>query len=371
MKTEMTKARLAEAVQAVKGLVARDGLSAFSKIRLDASGYLSVTGSNGDVQVEWRIDGEVAERGTYSVPGAAFAAFVGAMPEGLVRIATDGSGHRVVMEGGGVVFKLAAFGGESGNDLGLRIMTGPEDGATISVGAALLREMLRKVRFAVSTDGTRAALKGVNVVLKDGLLNMTATDGRRLAHVEHEMTESVTFDFTLPAKAVGVLYGLLEKAEAGKLVTVTADKKAVRIVCDSWCMTSKVLVEVFPNWKRVVPAEQPYQINIDRELFLGALGRVALASDEESGVKIKFSESKATFEAKNEFTSARAEMQVSDYGPKGDSKFEFLVNPRLVKDALEAIDEDQFQLHADGKYDPVKITCSLPWVAVVMPFRRA
>ena len=44
MKTTITRAALAEAAQAVKGLVAKDGLSAFSKIRLDASGSLTVTG---------------------------------------------------------------------------------------------------------------------------------------------------------------------------------------------------------------------------------------------------------------------------------------------------------------------------------------
>ena len=59
MKTTITRAQLAEAAQAVKGLVSKDGLSAFSKVRLDASGSLSATGSNGDVQVEWRMDGEI------------------------------------------------------------------------------------------------------------------------------------------------------------------------------------------------------------------------------------------------------------------------------------------------------------------------
>ena len=57
MKATITRAALAEAAQAVKGLVAKDALSAFSKVRLDVSGCLSLTGSNGDVQVEWRMDG--------------------------------------------------------------------------------------------------------------------------------------------------------------------------------------------------------------------------------------------------------------------------------------------------------------------------
>ena len=92
MKTTITRAQLAEAAQAVKGLVSKDGLSAFSKVRLDVSGCLSVTGSNGDVQVEWRMDGGcIGAPGTVTVPGTAFAAFVGALPDGDVEISAEGT----------------------------------------------------------------------------------------------------------------------------------------------------------------------------------------------------------------------------------------------------------------------------------------
>ena len=82
MKATISRWQLAEAAQVVKGLVAKDGLSVFSRVRLDASGSLSVTGSNGDVQVEWQMVGWIGTQGTVTVPGAAFAAFVGALLNG-------------------------------------------------------------------------------------------------------------------------------------------------------------------------------------------------------------------------------------------------------------------------------------------------
>ena len=138
MKTTITRAQLAEAAQAVKGLVSKDGLSAFSKVRLDASGCLSVTGSNGDVQVEWRTESEIKDRGTVTVPGAAFASFVGAMPEGVVEIEEcAGRSPRVRMEGGGVVFKLAA-----GEAMDFPMMAGPKDEAkaALHIDAAIMRD---------------------------------------------------------------------------------------------------------------------------------------------------------------------------------------------------------------------------------------
>ena len=373
MKTTITRAQLAEAAQAVKGLVSKDGLSAFSKVRLDASGCLSVTGSNGDVQVEWRTDGEIDGRGTVTVPGTAFVSFVGAMPEGVVEIEEcAGLSPRVRMEGGGVVFKLAA-----GEAMDFPMMAGPGKHMaaqrTLRISAGLFREMLRKVRFAVSTDATRKVLEGVNIDLKDGMLGMTATDGRRLAHVEREITpdgagESGRCNITLPTKTVAILYGLLERMDEGD-VDVVFDGSAVRIVGDKWCLTAKVLAEAYPNWHKVVPEKPQHQAELKRGVFLEAMGRAALASDESSGVKITLKNTSAVFEAKNDITSASASMAACkmDEGVKG----EFRVNSRLMKDALETIDEDDFTLHFDeGDGKPIKLTCALPWVAVVMPYKK-
>ena len=368
MKTTITRADLAEAAQAVKGLVSKDGLGAFSKVRLDASGSLSVTGSNGDVQVEWRMDGEIKDRGTVTVPGAAFASFVGAMPEGVVEI-DDHGGKKVKMEGGGVVFRLAA-----GDAMDFPVMAGPKDEAKVAlhIGAGLLHEMLRKVRFAVSTDATRKSLEGVNIDLKDGMLGMTATDGRRLAHVEKEDVADAAqpgMNITLPTKTVAILYGLLELMDEDSDVDVLFDRTAVRIVGDKWGMTAKVLAEVYPNWRQVVPEKPQHQAELKRGAFLEAMGRAALASDEASGVKITLMNTSAVFEAKNDITAANASMAACrmDEGVKG----EFRVNPRLMKDALQSIDEDDFTLHFDkGDGKPIKLTCALPWVAVVMPYRK-
>lgn len=369
MKTEITRAQLAEAAQAVKGLVSKDGLSAFSKIRLDASGCLSVTGSNGDVQVEWRLkDGEIENTGTVTLPGAAFVSFVAAMPEGKVEI-DDDFGKKVRMKGGGVVFKLAV-----GEVIDFPMMAGPKDEAkaALHIDAALFREMLRKVRFAVSTAATRANLAGVNIDLKGGKLGMTATDGRRLAHVESiDVTDKTMpgMNITLPTKTVAILYGLLERMPDGDVYMVF-DGSAVRIVGDKWGMTAKVLAEAYPNWHRAVPEDKgdTHLIRMNRMTFLEAMGRAALAGDEASGVKITIVNGRATFEARNDITAAKTDMPVEDMD---DVKCEFRVDPRLMKDALEVIDDDEFMLHTDcGDSTPLKLTCTAPWVAVIMPYRK-
>lgn len=239
---------LAEAGGVVKGLVAKDASSAFSRVRLDASGALSVTGSDGGVQIEWRMEGKVDKAGTVTVPGAAFAAFCGALPAGRVLIEGPDRGW-VKMSAGGVVFSLAA-----GDGADFHVMRGPkaESGPGIDIPADVLCDMLRKVRFAVSSDGTRKALEGVNVELKGGLLGMTATDGRRLAHVEREclgVDLAAAVNVTLPTKTVGILHGLLEGmvGRDNGSVGVVFDGAAARFVGDRFCLTAKVVDCVYPD----------------------------------------------------------------------------------------------------------------------------
>lgn len=364
MKTTITRAQLAEAAQAVKGLVAKDALNPFSRVRLDAAGCLSVTGSDGNVQVEWRTEGQTLISGTATVPGISFASFVGAMPDGMVEMSL--ANHRLTIKSGGVVFRLAA-----GEAIDFPMMAGPKDEAkaALHIDAVLFREMLRKVKFAVSTDATRKSLEGVNIDLKDGKLGMTATDGRRLAHVERiNVTDKAMLgmNITLPTKTVAILYWLLERMSEGDVYMVFDG--SARIVGDKWCMTAKVLAEAYPNWHKVVPEGLPHLIRMKRMMFLEAMGRAALASDETSGVKITIVNGRATFEARNDITDAKTDMPVEDMD---NVKCEFRVNPRLMKDALEVIDDDEFILHTDcGNSTPFKLTCTVPWVAVIMPYRK-
>jgi len=362
---------LADAAKAVKGLAAKDAVSPFSRVRLDASGRFSLTASNGLAQVEWSVGNcLIAEQGTVTVPGAAFAAFVDALPDGDVEIHGDDGKRVKLMTGAGCAFRLAA--GEAAN---FPVMQGPkaETATAFAVGADILHDMLRKTRFAAATEGVRRVLEGVNVDLKDGILGMTATDGRRLAHVERECLgadRAAAFSVTLPTKAVAILCGLLEgmAKRGGGDVDAAFDGEAVRFVGDVWCLTAKAVADAYPKWRRVVPEKTAHRATLRRAAFLEAIGRAALAEAKDGGVTVSIEDGRAAFAAKNDVTSANVEIdgcKVAD-----GAKAKFRVNPRLMREALETIGDDTFDLcFDDAAGKPLALRCSLPWVAVVMPYR--
>ena len=377
MKTKITKALLAKANGAVKGLVLKDSSSPFSRVRLDVAGpNVSLTGSNGDMQIEYRVEGETGADGTLALPGGQLGRFVDAMPAGVVEIDGEAEKKVTISGGEGVTFRLAAA-----SALDYPVMAGPKAGCGgIDVDAAALKEMLRKVKFAADTDGSdKACLCGVNVKLQGDKLEMTATDGRRLAHVEKDIgpgadcpkapdngVKGPEFDIILSNKTVNMLFALLGEGP----VTIQADAKAARFTASDWIMTTKVFDGKYPEWQRAVPEKPEHTAKIDRGSFLVALGRAALATRDDNVVKVMLKDGLAKFEARNDLSAASAETVLCSI--EGGAKTTFLFNYKLLKDALEAIDDDDFTLDfRDEGFGPVVLKCSIPWLAVVMPMRLA
>lgn len=388
MKTIITSMKLKEATGAVAALASKDVLSPFGKVRLDVAGRnVSLTGSDGDVQLEVRFEGETTESGVAVLPGAAFARICAALPTGPVEIGRQAEpptgrragssaikseerdekttlGGKVVVSAGGGTFKLAAYGRDE-----FAVMAGTDEKGAVSfrVEATKLREMLRKVRFAASKDTTRKVLCGVNVTVEKSLMMMTATDGRQLATVEAEIgddTPERAVAATLPNKASGILHSLLDGCD-GSGVDIACDGKKIAFFGDGWALTAKLCEDVYPQWRRVVPVKHDYTATIDRELFLAALSRVALAAEENGAVTLTAKDSTLTLAARNAVAEARQEVPLEGVQCREKVKRDF--DWRLLKAALEAVDDDVFTMGFDvGASGPVTLKCSVPWLAVVM-----
>ena len=364
MKAMIVRATLAKAMDAVKGIAPKDRLSRFADIRLDATGgNFSLTATDGTVQVEYRVPCDEEGTGSVAVPGAQFLRFADSMPEGVVTVESRSPG-RVEISGGGVNFRLPAH-----DALDFATMAGPGEGAArFSIPERTLCEMLRKVRYAAARDERRAVLCGVNLSCSGAELLLTATDGRRLSNVAHEVDVAsggkCAFDVTLPNRATDLLFGMLDGEET---LSVEVDGKAIRIVGDSCCFTAKVLADAYPNWRQIVPDGCKWAANLDRMLFLKGIRRAALASEEGGGVTVALHGGKMRFVARNKFDEARIEVDGCSIGMDSAT---FTVDWRLMSDALSSIDEDRFALRQNGPGSALEIRCSLPWVAVVMPFRK-
>ena len=230
-----------------------------------------------------------------------------------------------------------------------------------------LREMLRKTAYAASQDDTRKTLKGVLMSFREGKLTMVATDGRRLALVEHEieLPEDAQKDIILPTKVVSELQRSLTGDGDAR---ITIEKSQVSFNLGETRLYSKLLDEVYPNYRQVIPASCAEHVVVDRQLLLSALDRVSvMTQDESNSTCLTFDSNQLTVaSSKNsEAGSARDLVPIKYDG----AKIEITFNPSFVMDPLKAIDEDEVTIELNNGNSPALIKCSVPFLYVMMPLR--
>ncbi len=195
---------------------------------------------------------------------------------------------------------------------------------------------------------------------------MVATDGRRLALVEHEIDfpAAAEKDIILPSKVVAELQRSLS---GDGDVRVTIEKSQVAFNLGDTQIYSKLLDEIYPNYRQVIPPSSREKILVDRKLLLDAIDRASVMTMEES------SSVRLTFEENQLLVSSVA----ADIGEAKDvvpikysgEKIEIVFNPVYVKDPLKAIDEDEVSIELNNGSSPAIIRCSVPFLYVMMPLR--
>ena len=183
MNFKITRSQFLEGLKTVQNIVPSKGaLQIIQNIMLEAkekSLYLTTTDL--DISIRCVVDCEVVNEGSTTLPAKLLLNTIAKAPEGVIEIEVDAQ-DRAVIKAGSSTSKLS----------GMSVVdypTLPKDSDSFEyvLPQITLREMLRKTAYAASQDDTRKTLKGVLTSFKGGKLTMVATDGRRLALVEHEI----------------------------------------------------------------------------------------------------------------------------------------------------------------------------------------
>ena len=360
MHIKMTHGELATAVKSIAGSLPKDKLSPWRFVRIEAAdGNVTFTACDGDIQIERRVKADVDEAGVVLVGGRQFVPFANAMPTGVGEIRTRGS--KVEISSGTAKFTMSATGVEDWASF-----VGPgEKESSVFLPAVTLREMLRKTSWAMSRDDTRKVLKSVNAELDNGKLTMVATDGRWLGMCEYELDTDAKATVSFPERLVGVLLSLLCDDGDARLAF---DGRAIRVTCDDWSVTSRALADRYPNWRQVVPGEQPSMVKVNRIDFLDEVGRAALSAPDNYCISVAFSGESVEFSSVCEETRYQSSIKSEAYG--GDAGT-FNVDFNILKKALGCLDADDVTIeYTPGKPAPLLVKSSIPWIAVVMPMRR-
>ncbi len=282
MKVTVERAELLKSLGHVHRVVERrNTIPILANVLIKADkGKLSMKATDLDLEVIDSVAAEVSPGGATTVPAHMFYEIVRKLPEGS-QIVIEGSGDRAVLSlrAGRSRFTLQTLPESDFPDLAAGEMT-----HSFKLAAGDLKRLIDKTQFAISTEETRYYLNGIYLhtagSAKSGTLRAVATDGHRLAQVELPLPQGAAGmpGIIVPRKTVGEVQRLIETGEGEVAIELSAGK--IRFSIGDVVLTSKLIDGTFPDYGRVIPANNDKSLTVDKKDFEAAVDRVSTVSSE-------------------------------------------------------------------------------------------
>ena len=154
----------------------------------------------------------------------------------------------------------------------------PDDTTSFTMTASALITAINKTLFAVSNDDLRPAMTGVFFELDKKGIQFVATDAHRL--VRYKRTDSPspkTDSFIVPRKPLNLLKAAIP--DNGDEVTLSYNNNHLFVRHGTTQMSCRLIDARFPDYKVVIPTDNPYKLTVNKNDFQGALRRVSVFSN--------------------------------------------------------------------------------------------
>ena len=348
----------------------RNTIPILSNVLIRASGgTLGLKATDLDLEVTESLPADVAQPGATTVPAHMIYDIVRKLPDGAqVSLEMTGETGQMQIRSGRSRFTLQTLPESDFPDLAAGEMT-----HRFNLPAQELRRLIEKTQFAISTEETRYYLNGIYLHTAEGdggaVMRAVATDGHRLARVETAAPSGSAGmpGVIVPRKAVAEIIKLVETA--GDDVGLELSPAKIRITFDSVVLTSKLIDGTFPDYQRVIPANNDKTLIVERGDFAAAVDRVSTISSERGrAVKLAVSDGQVTLSVTNPESGSAVEELQADYSA---APIEIGFNARYLLDITEQLDSDTatFKLADAGSPTLVQDREGASALYVLMPMR--
>ena len=293
MKLTIERGALLKALGHVQSVVERrNTIPILSNVllRCDAApgsgpGTLLLSATDMDLEIVEGVPGQIERPGRTTAPAHTLYDIVRKLHEGaqisVEATSTQTGGSGLVLRSGRSTFTLACLPPED-----YPVLTGGDLPYNFALSASELRGLIDHTRFAISTEETRYYLNGIYLHTTKNeevpVLRAVATDGHRLARLEMVMPEGAGGmpGVIIPRKAVIELRKLVD--EYDKEIQVSLNESKIRFTVDQATLTSKLIDGTFPDYDRVIPANNDKILEVNCKEFAEAVDRVSTISSEKS-----------------------------------------------------------------------------------------
>lgn len=245
-----------------------------------------------------------------------------------------------------------------------------DDTNSFTMTSTALVTAINKSLFAVSNDDLRPAMTGVFFELNKDSLQFVATDAHRLVRYRRTDVSCPKADsFIVPKKPLNLLKSALPDNEDE--ITLSYNGNHLFVVHGTTQMSCRLIDARFPDYKVVIPADNPYRMTVSKTDFQQALRRVSIFSNKSTNqVALTITGSQLTLQAQDiDFSFEGSERMPCQYTGQ-DIQIAF--NARFLIEMLNAADTPEVVMELStptkaGIIKPTEIGEGEELLMLVMP----
>lgn len=314
-----------------------------ANILVQATGnVLALTATDLDLSLRTVCPARVQKEGLCTIPGPKLYDYVRLLETGDVAFRMLPNGW-VQIRSGRSHTKMVGLAPESFPKLPLF----PSESA-IKLEANVLRSLISKTMFAISSEESRHILNGALLVLKTQGITMVATDGHRMAHAEYGKPQfAKEARIIVPKKALTQLNALLNSSTV-EHIQFAQDDSTLFFAIGNRLLTCRQLSGRFPNYEAVLPRDNRRTAVLPKDELFTALQRVAQFSDERSNsVRIRLAKHEFTISSSNTETGESEDVVQTSYA--GESA-RMAFNSQYLLEFLKVVESSSVRLEfKDGQ----------------------
>lgn len=227
------------------------------------------------------------------------------------------------------------------------------DGENLILKGEYFVEMVKGTIFAVSQiEGTRPILTGINISVKDGVLQFVAIDGYRLAIRRKNINIENNTEFIVSGKALNEVVKLID--ENTENIEIKVGKRLILFKIDGYVFISRLLEGEFVNYEKIIPTEYKQCIEIENGEITDSIERVSLLINDTFSTPIRcaFYHDELNISCATSLGRAKEKLNIELEG----EDFEIGLNSRYLLDALKACESDKIVIKFNGSNAGVTIT---------------
>ena len=351
----------------VKGVASKTTMPILEGILIQTNdNEIKLTTYDLEIGIEYVMECEVQEQGSTVVNAIMFSEIIRKLPDTEIHISVNDK-NLLEIECEGSLYKLATMNPDEFPEL-----PKIEIENSIEVDQNVLKNMIRKTIFAVSSEESRPIFTGCLFEVESNKLSLVAVDGFRLALRSIYLSKQTNnFSAVIPGKTLNEVNKII--SDSFEPVKIGVAKNQALFEMDNCKVVTRILDGEFLNYKNVIPSNWETRVKVNKNSLQNSFERVSLISsssvekEKKYPVKVQVDIGKVVISCTNQTGDAKEELYVATEGKNLEAGF----NPKYFLDSLKAIDDEDVYVEFGSSISPclIKSVENNDYTYMILPIR--